>query len=75
MNLWGCDLLQQWNIQINIPDASRAYISEENITRYYRWWKPAIRAIQEHNTIDGPSDLSTAMLLQWLTEKPIWTKQ
>ena len=39
VNLWGCDLLQQWNTQINIPDASKAYISEENIKRYYRWWK------------------------------------
>ena len=75
VNLWGRDLLQQWNTQINIPAASRAYISEENITRYYRWRKPAIRAIQEHNTIDGSSEVPTAMPLQWLTEKPIWTKQ
>ena len=75
VNLWGRDLLQQWNTQINIPAASRAYISEDNITRYYRWRKPAIRAIQEHNTIDGSSEVPTAMPLQWLTEKPIWTKQ
>ena len=76
VNLWGHDLLlQQWNTQINIPAASRAYISEDNITRYYRWQKPAIRAIQEHNTVDGPSEVPTAMPLKWLTKKPIWTKQ
>ena len=75
VNLWGRDLLQQWNTQINIPAASRAYIPEVNSTRYYRWQKPAMRTIQEHNTIDGPSEVPTAMPLQWLTEKPIWTKQ
>ena len=62
VNLWDCDLLQQWNTQIILY--SRAYISEENITRYYRWWKPAVRAVQEHKTIDGPSEVPTAMPLQ-----------
>ena len=65
----------QWNTQINIPAASRAYISEENIKRYYRWRKPAIRAIQVHKAIDGPSEILTALPLKWLTKKPIWTKQ
>ena len=64
VNLWGSDLLQQWNTQINIPAASRAYISEDNITRYYRWQKPAIRAIQDHNTLDGPSEVPTVMPLK-----------
>ena len=36
VNLRYRDLLEQWNTQINIPAASRAYISEENIKRYYR---------------------------------------
>ena len=36
VNLWGRDLLQQWKTQINIPTAPKAYISEENIRRYYR---------------------------------------
>ena len=36
VNLWGRDLLQQWNTQINIPATSRAYSPEENITRYCR---------------------------------------
>ena len=75
VNLLDRVLLQQWNTQINIPAASRVYSSEENITRYYIWWTPAIRAIQEHNTIDDPSEVPTAMPLKWLTEKPIWTKQ
>ena len=34
VNLWGHDLLQQWNTQINIPAASRAYISEIYIYMY-----------------------------------------
>ena len=36
VNLWGLDLLQQWNTQINIPAAPKTYVSEENIRKYYR---------------------------------------
>ena len=73
--LWGCDLLQQWDTQISIPAASRAYISEENIKRYYRQRKLTIWAIQGHKAIYGPSEVPTALPLKWLTEKPMWTKQ
>ena len=53
VNLWGHDLLQQWNTQINIPAAPKTYVSEENIRRYYRRWTAAIWAIQEHKAGAG----------------------
>ena len=75
MNLWGRDLLHQWNTQINIPAAPKTYVSEENIRRYYRQQTPTNKAIQEHKAIDKPSEVPTALSLKWLTEKPIWVKQ
>ena len=40
VNLWGHDLLQQWNIQINIPAVSEIkdkpmHVSVKDIIRYY----------------------------------------
>lgn len=29
MNLWGCDLLQQWKTQINIPPISETSVNKE----------------------------------------------
>ena len=75
MNLWGRGLLQQWNIQINIPAAPKTYISEENNRRYYIWRTRVIRAVQEHKAVDIPSDVSTVLPSKWLTEKPISFKQ
>ena len=70
VNLWGYDLLQQWNTQVNIPATSKTYLSGEDIRRY-RQRSPAIQAIQEHKGIDKPLEILTALPLKWLTEKPI----
>ena len=35
----------------------------------------AIRTVQEHRTIDKPSDVTKALTLKWLIEKPLWVKQ
>ena len=75
VNLWGCDLLQQWSTQINIPAVPKTCVSEEKIRRYYRKQMLAIQDVQEHRTIDNPSDIPTALTLNWFTEKPIWVKQ
>ena len=75
VNLRGCDLLQQWNTQINIPAVPKTCVSEEKIRRYYRKQMLAILDVQEHRTIDNPSDIPTALTLNWFTEKPIWVKQ
>ena len=42
VNLWGHDLLQQWNTQINIPAVPEAYNSGRDIIRYYTQSSPAI---------------------------------
>ena len=52
MNLWGCDLLQQWNTQINSPpiletNRNLTYVSGENITRYYKDQSLTIEVLQE----------------------------
>ena len=62
MNLWGCDLLQQWNTQMNIPATPKTYVSEENIRKYNRGQTPAIQAVQEHKAIDKPSEVQQPYL-------------
>ena len=49
VNLWGHDLLQQWNTQINIPEVPGTQNSEKDIIKYYTQRSPAIKAVQEHN--------------------------
>ncbi|KAL6065033.1 hypothetical protein STEG23_028902 [Scotinomys teguina] len=77
MNLWGRDLLKQWNTQINIPPASETnqltHVSERNTRRY---WSPAIQIVQEQGrtTVDLPKT-PTALPLKWLTDKPVWVHQ
>ena len=71
VNLWGFDLLQQWNTQINIPAAPKTLVSGEDIRRYYRQRSPAVQALQEHKVIDKPSEILMFLPLKWLTEKPI----
>ena len=41
VNLWGHDLSERWNTQINIPpiletNHKLTYVSGKNITRYYK---------------------------------------
>ncbi|KAL6090638.1 hypothetical protein STEG23_006836 [Scotinomys teguina] len=81
MNLWGRDLLKQWNTQINIPPASETnqltHVSERNTRRYYsNHWSPAIQIVQEQGrtTVDLPKT-PTALPLKWLTDKPVWVQQ
>ena len=50
MNLWGHDLLHQWNTQINIPpiletNHKLTYVSRKNITKYYKEQSPTIQVI------------------------------
>ncbi|KAL6093193.1 hypothetical protein STEG23_016117 [Scotinomys teguina] len=81
INLWGRDLLKQWNTQINIPPASETnqltHVSERNTRRYYsNHWSPAIQIVQEQGrtTVDLPKT-PTALPLKWLTDKPVWVQQ
>ena len=75
MNLWGHDLLQQWNTQINIPAAPKTCVYGADIRRFYRQRPPAIQAVQKHKAIDKPLEVLMALPLKWLTKKPIWVKQ
>ena len=75
INLWGCDLLQQWNTQINIPVIPGTHISGKDVLRYYAQKSPAIQAVQEHTATNKPLEVPTALPLKWLTEKLIWVKQ
>ncbi|KAL6036362.1 hypothetical protein STEG23_004443, partial [Scotinomys teguina] len=81
MNLWGHDLLKQWNTQINIPPTSETnqltHISERNTRRYHsNYWSPAIQIVQEQGrtTVDLPKT-PTALPLKWLTDKSVWVQQ
>ena len=75
VNVWGCDMLQQWNTQINIPAVPRTYNSGKDIIRYYAQRSPTIQAVQEYKATSKPLEVSTALLLKWLRKKPIWIKQ
>ena len=48
MNLWGSDLLQQWNTQISVPAVRETRNSGKDIMRYYTQRSPVIQAVQEH---------------------------
>ena len=75
VNLWGCDLLQQWNTQINIPEIPGTHNSGKDIIRHYTHRSPAIQAVQEYKASSKPLEAPTALPLKWLTDKPIWVNQ
>ena len=81
MNLWGHDLLQQWNTQINIPltletNHKLTYVSGKNTRRFYKEHSPTILVVQEQGTTAADiSKAPTALPLKWLTDKPVWVKQ
>ena len=59
VNLWGCDLLHQWNTQINISAVPETHISGKDIIRYYIQKSPAIQAVQEHKATSKPLEVPT----------------
>ena len=77
MNLWGCTLLKQWNIQINVPPILETnhkliYVSGTNITSYHKEQSLTIQVVQEQGTTAADiSKASTALPLKWLTNKSI----
>ena len=75
VNLWGHDLLQQWNTQINIPAVPETHNFGKDIIRYYTQRSLAIQAVEEHEETSKPLEVPTTLPLKWLTEKPIWVKQ
>ena len=75
INLWDCDLLQQWNSQINISAVPGTHNSGKDIIRYYKQRSSAIQAVQEHKATNKPLEVPTALPLKWPTEKPMWVKQ
>ncbi|ERE73597.1 Pol polyprotein [Cricetulus griseus] len=80
INLWGRDLLQQWNTQINIPPVSdtnyvQSLDSRKDLVRHYGKRLPTIYAVQKLGTNDGSSEEPKALPLKWLTDEPIWVEQ
>ncbi|ERE69715.1 sorting nexin-6-like protein [Cricetulus griseus] len=80
INLWGRDLLQQWNTQINItPMSDTNYVqsldSRKDLVRRYGKRLPTIHAVQKLGTNDRPSEEPKALPLKWLTDEPAWVGQ
>ena len=76
MNLWGRDLLQQWNILLILETNYKlTYVSWKNI-RFYKEQSPTIQVVQEQGTTAADiSKAPTALPLKWLTDKSVWVKQ
>ncbi|MGE9501733.1 hypothetical protein ACQP3D_25365, partial [Escherichia coli] len=80
INLWGHNLLQQWNTQINIPPISDVnYIQSldgrKNLVRRYGKRLPTIQAVQKLGTNDIPSEEPKALPVKWLTDEHVWVGQ
>lgn len=81
VNLWGRDLLQQWNTQIKIPTLSEKeyrpmHVSRNNIITCYKNQSPTIQAVHKQSTtVVELSEVPTALPLKWLTNKPVWVGQ
>ena len=72
VNLWGCDL--QSNTQINMSAVPETHNSGKDIIRYYTQRSLAIQAVQEHKATSKNLEIPIALPLKWLTEKPICVK-
>ena len=57
VNLWVCDLLQQWNTQISIPAFPGTHTSGKDIIRYYTQRSPANQAVQEYKATSKPLEV------------------
>ena len=81
VNLWGRDLLQQWNTQIKIPPSSDVNqrlncASKSNALKCYKENSPAVQVVQKNCLIaTEPKRMLTALPLRWLTDIPIWVQQ
>ena len=64
INLWGHDLLQQWNTQISIPAVPGTHNSGKDIIRYYEQRSPAIQTVQEHKATSKPLKVPTVLPLK-----------
>ena len=72
INLWGRDLLWQYNTQINISVVSETH-SGKDVIRYNAQRSPVIQVVQEHKATNKP--LGTNSPTFKMAEKPIWVKQ
>ena len=74
-------MLQQWNIQINIPpileiNHKLIYVSGKNILRYYKGQLPTSQVEQEQaTTAANISNTPKTLLLKLFTDKPVWVVQ
>ncbi|ERE72946.1 Pol polyprotein [Cricetulus griseus] len=80
INLWGHDLLQQWNTQINIPPVSdtnyvQSLDSSKDLVIHNGKRLPTIHAVQKLGTNDGPSEEPKALPLKWLPDETVWVGQ
>ena len=74
----GCDLLQQWKIQVNISPISEVNYkirnaSERNTKRYQEQLQTVQVVHKQGTTSGGLSMVPTVLPLKWLTEKQyVW---
>ena len=54
LNLWICDLIQQWNTKINIPAVPGTHNSGKDVISYYAQRSPTIQAVQKHKATNKP---------------------
>ena len=50
VNVWGCDLIQQWKPQIIIPAVPQTHVSVKVIIRYYKQRSSVIQVVQKRES-------------------------